>query len=70
MTCEVEITPDQNLSKDLEPLALGLVKKFCHVFFSGPWSSAQSQSSCVLKGIRPIVVTNYLPPAIIAAVCK
>ncbi len=28
MTCEVEITPDQNLSKDLEPLALGLVKKF------------------------------------------
>ena len=28
LTCEVEIAEDQNLSKDLEPLALGLVKKF------------------------------------------
>ena len=28
MTCEVEISSDQNTSKDLEPLALGLVKKF------------------------------------------
>ena len=28
LTCEVEISEDQNLSKDLEPLALGLVKKF------------------------------------------
>ncbi len=27
-TCEVEIAEDQNISKDLEPLALGLVKKF------------------------------------------
>ncbi len=28
LTCEVEIAEDQNVSKDLEPLALGLVKKF------------------------------------------
>ena len=28
MTCEVEITEDENISQDLEPLALGLVKKF------------------------------------------
>ena len=28
LTCEVEIVEDQNLSKDLEPLAYGLVKKF------------------------------------------
>jgi ATP-dependent Lon protease len=28
LTCEVEIVEDQNISKDLEPLALGLVKKF------------------------------------------
>jgi len=28
LTCEVEVAEDQNLSKDLETLALGLVKKF------------------------------------------
>tara|TARA_E500000178_G_scaffold35223_1_gene31802 strand:+ start:3421 stop:5805 length:2385 start_codon:yes stop_codon:yes gene_type:complete len=28
LTCEVEIVEDQNFSKDLEPLALGLIKKF------------------------------------------
>ena len=28
LTCEVEIAEDQNLSEELEPLALGLVKKF------------------------------------------
>ena len=28
LTCEVEIAEDQNISKDLEPLALGLLKKF------------------------------------------
>ncbi|MDC0385589.1 LON peptidase substrate-binding domain-containing protein, partial [Pelagibacteraceae bacterium] len=28
LTCEVEISEDQNTSKDLDPLALGLVKKF------------------------------------------
>ena len=28
LTCEVEIADDQNISKDLEPLALGLIKKF------------------------------------------
>ena len=28
LTCEVEIAEDQNLSKELEPLALGLIKKF------------------------------------------
>ena len=28
LTCEVEIADDNNLSNDLEPLALGLVKKF------------------------------------------
>ena len=28
LTCEVEIADDQNLSKELEPLALGLIKKF------------------------------------------
>ena len=28
LTCEVEIVEDQNLSKDLEPLATGLIKKF------------------------------------------
>jgi ATP-dependent Lon protease len=28
LTCEVEIVEDQNISKDLEPLALGLTKKF------------------------------------------
>ena len=28
LTCEVEIAEDQNISKDLEQLALGLVKKF------------------------------------------
>ena len=28
LTCEVEIAEDQNTSKELEPLALGLVKKF------------------------------------------
>ena len=28
LTCEVEITEDNNVTKDLEPLALGLVKKF------------------------------------------
>ena len=28
LTCEVEIAEDQNISKDLEPLALGLIKKF------------------------------------------
>ena len=28
LTCEVEIAEDQNMSKDLEPLALGLIKKF------------------------------------------
>ena len=28
LTCEVEIAEDQNISKELEPLALGLVKKF------------------------------------------
>ncbi len=28
LSCEVEICEDQNISKDLEPLALGLVKKF------------------------------------------
>ena len=28
LTCEIEIAEDQNLSKDLEPLALGLIKKF------------------------------------------
>jgi len=28
LTCEVEITEDQNVTKELEPLALGLVKKF------------------------------------------
>ena len=28
LNCEVEIVEDQNISKDLEQLALGLVKKF------------------------------------------
>ncbi len=28
LTCEVEIAEDQNITKDLEPLALGLTKKF------------------------------------------
>jgi len=28
LTCEVEIADDQNISKELEPLALGLIKKF------------------------------------------
>ena len=28
LTCEVEIAEDENISKELEPLALGLVKKF------------------------------------------
>ena len=28
LTCEVEISEDQNISKDLDSLALGLVKKF------------------------------------------
>ena len=28
LTCEVEIAEDENISKDLEPLALGLVKRF------------------------------------------
>ena len=28
LTCEVEIADDQNMSKELEPLALGLIKKF------------------------------------------
>ena len=28
LTCEVEISEDQNISKDLEPLALGLIKKY------------------------------------------
>ncbi len=28
LTCEVEIAEDQNVSKDLEPLAAGLIKKF------------------------------------------
>ncbi len=28
LTCEVEIVDDQNISKELEPLAIGLVKKF------------------------------------------
>jgi ATP-dependent Lon protease len=28
LNCEVEIADDQNISKDLEPLALGLIKKF------------------------------------------
>ena len=28
LTSEVEIVEDQNISKDLEPLALGLIKKF------------------------------------------
>ncbi len=28
LTCEVEVAEDQNISKDLEPLALGLIKKF------------------------------------------
>jgi ATP-dependent Lon protease len=28
LTCEVEIVDDQNISKELEPLAVGLVKKF------------------------------------------
>ena len=28
LTCEVEIVEDQNTSKELEPLALGLIKKF------------------------------------------
>ena len=28
LTCEVEIADDQNISKDLEPLAFGLIKKF------------------------------------------
>ena len=28
LTCEVEVAQDYNLTKDLEPLALGLVKKF------------------------------------------
>jgi len=28
LTCEVEVAEDQNITKDLEPLALGLIKKF------------------------------------------
>ena len=28
LTCEVEVAEDQNISKNLEPLALGLIKKF------------------------------------------
>ena len=28
LTCEIEIIKDQNVSKELEPLALGLIKKF------------------------------------------
>ena len=28
LTCEVEVAEDQNLSKELEPLAYGLIKKF------------------------------------------
>ena len=28
LTCEIENAEDQNISKDLEPLALGLIKKF------------------------------------------
>ena len=28
LTCEAEVVEDQNVSKDLEPLAIGLVKKF------------------------------------------
>ena len=28
LTCEVELADDQNISKELEPLALGLIKKF------------------------------------------
>ena len=28
LTCEVEIAEDQNVTKDLDPFALGLIKKF------------------------------------------
>ena len=59
LTCEVEIENDQNISKDLEPLALGLVKKFDKLQILSKKDLNDSSSN--LKSLKdPIQIANNI----------
>ena len=53
LTCEVEVAEDQNISKNLEPLALGLIKKFEKV--AGIKQRELSEASSSLKNLKDLL---------------
>ena len=59
LTCEVEIKEDQNVSKDLEPLALSLIKKFDRLQVLNKKDFNEATSN--LKNLRdPIQIANNI----------
>ena len=59
LTCEVELAEDQNLSKDLEPFALGLIKKFDKLQILSKKDLTDSSSS--LKNLKdPSKIANNI----------
>ena len=59
LTCEVEIKEDQNVSKDLEPLALSLIKKFDRLQILNKKDFNETSSN--LKSLRdPVQIANNI----------
>ena len=59
LTCEVEIREDQNVSKDLEPLALSLIKKFDRLQILNKKDFNETSSN--LKSLRdPVQIANNI----------
>ena len=59
LTCEVEIKEDQNVSKDLEPLALSLIKKFDRLQVLNKKDFNEATSN--LKNLKdPIQIANNI----------
>ena len=50
LKCEVEVVEDQNLTKELEPLALGLIKKFDRLQVLGKKDLSEGSSN--LKNLK------------------
>ncbi len=59
LTCEVEITEDQNLTNDLEPLAAGLIKKFDKLQILSKKDAADGSNN--LKNLKdPVQIANNI----------
>jgi ATP-dependent Lon protease len=59
LTCEVEVVEDKNITKDLEQLALGLVKKFERLQILGKKDLTEGSSN--LKNLKdPVQIANNI----------